>query len=156
MERTLIIIKPDGVQRHLVGRIIGRFEQKGLQIIGLKMMRLGREMAEKHYAVHRGKHFYDSLINFITSSPVVVMALEGAGAIEIARKLVGSTFGSAAEPGTIRGDFGVSNSFNLIHASDGPETARFELGLFFGPEELSEYEHADRTWIYDWSGGEPE
>lgn len=156
MERTLIIVKPDGVQRHLVGRIIARFERKGLKIVGLKMMRISRELAEKHYAVHKGKKFYDSLIRFITSSPVVVMALEGLGVIEIARKMIGATFGSQAEAGTVRGDFGVSNSFNLIHGSDGPETAEFELGLFFRPEELLEYEFGDKAWIYDWSKGEPE
>jgi len=156
MERTLVIVKPDGVQRHLVGQIIARFEQKGLKIAGLKMMRISKSLAERHYAVHKGKKFYDSLIQFITSSPVVVAALEGKGAIAIVRKMLGKTFGSDAEPGTIRGDFAVSNSFNLVHGSDGAETAQMELALFFKPEELMEYEVADREWIYDWSKGQPE
>lgn len=156
MERTLIIIKPDGVQRRLAGRIISRFEEKGLKIVALKMMRISRELSETHYAVHKGKKFYDSLIKFITSSPVVVMAVEGLNAIAIARRMMGKTFGSEAEPGTIRGDFGVSNSFNLIHGSDSAQAAEFELGLFFEPGEILDYEQADGAWIYDWSKGQPE
>jgi nucleoside-diphosphate kinase len=156
MERTLVVVKPDGVQRRLIGRIIARFEQKGLKIAGLKMMQMSKNLAERQYAVHKGKKFYGSLIKFITSSPVVVLALEGKGAIAIVRRMMGKTFGSDAEPGTIRGDFAVSNSFNLVHGSDGPETAQAELALFFRPEELMEYDAADREWIYDWSKGQPE
>jgi nucleoside-diphosphate kinase len=156
MERTLVIVKPDGVQRKLVGRIIGRFEEKGLKVVGLKMMRMDKALAERHYAVHKEKKFFGALIQFITSSPVVVFALEGRNAIAIVRKMIGKTFGSDAEPGTIRGDLGVSNTFNLVHGSDGPETAQMELALFFKPGELLEYEYADREWIYDWSKGQPE
>ena len=156
MEKTLIIIKPDGVQRRLVGQILSRFEQKGLKIVGLKMLRISKALAERHYAVHREKKFYDSLIKFITSSPVVVFVLEGKGAIAIARKMMGKPFGSEADAGTIRGDFGVSNSFNLIHGSDSPEAARTELKLFFEPRELLAYDTADSAWIYDWSKGDPE
>lgn len=156
MERTLIILKPDAVQRGLVGQIITRFENKGLQIVGMKLMQISRQLAETHYEPHRGKPFYPGLVNFMTSSPVVVMALEGKDAIAIARKMMGATFGSKAEPGTIRGDFGVSNSFNLIHGSDSPESAQRELGLFFRGEELLEWQPAGRSWVYDLSKGTPE
>ena len=131
METTLIILKPDAVQRGLMGRIISRFEDKGLQVVGCKLMTISRDLASKHYESHKGKPFYDGLVNFMTSSPVLVMALRGVGAIAISRKMMGATFGSNAEPGTIRGDFGVSNSFNLIHGSDSPEAAQREMELFF-------------------------
>jgi nucleoside-diphosphate kinase len=156
MERTLIILKPDAVQRSLVGQILTRFENKVLQIVGMKLMQISRKLAETHYEPHRGKPFYPGLVNFMTSSPVVVLALEGKDAIAIARKLMGATFGSKAEPGTIRGDFGVSNSFNLIHGSDSPESAQRELGLFFRPEELLDWPPAIRPWIYDLSKGQAE
>ena len=156
MERTLIILKPDAVQRGLVGQIISRFENKGIQIVGMKLMQISRKLAETHYEPHRGKPFYPGLVNFMTSSPVVVLALEGKDTIAISRKMMGATFGSKAEPGTIRGDFGVSNSFNLIHGSDSPESAQRELGLFFRPEELLEWQPANRGWIYDLSKGQPE
>ncbi len=156
METTLIILKPDAVQRALTGRIIGRFEDKGLQIVGAKLMRISPELAATHYAAHRGKPFYDGLVRFMTSAPVMVLALRGVGAIAICRKLMGATFGSNAEPGTIRGDLGVSNSFNLVHGSDSPEAARRELGLFFGPGEIVEHERAIEGWVYDLSGGTPE
>src|SRR5271156_4030794 len=136
MERTLIILKPDAVQRGLCGRILARFEDKGLQIVGAKFMRISPELAGTHYAPHKGKPFYDGLVKFMTSSPVLVLALSGKDAIVITRKMMGATFGSKAEPGSIRGDFGVSNSFNLIHGSDSAESATRELGLFFKPEEL--------------------
>ncbi len=123
MERTLIILKPDAVQRGLCGQIIDRFEKKGLQIVGLKFMKIPQTLAETHYGPHKGKPFYDGLVKFMTSSPVIVLALYGKDAIGVARKMMGATFGSKAEPGTIRGDFGVSNSFNLIHGSDSPESA---------------------------------
>ena len=155
-EMTLIILKPDAVQRGLMGRILTRFEDKGLQIVGCKMMRISPELAERHYEVHKGKPFYESLVRFTTSSPVLVMALRGVGAIEICRKMMGFKFGSEAEPGTIRGDFGVSNSFNLIHGSDGPETAQHELELFFQTGELLEIDRAVEGWVYDLSSGSPE
>ena len=127
METTLIILKPDAVQRGLCGQIISRFEAKGLQIVGCKMMTISQDLAARHYESHQGKPFYDGLVSFMTSSPVVVLALRGVGAIAISRKMMGATFGSNAEPGTIRGDFGVSNSFNLIHGSDSPEAAERQL-----------------------------
>jgi len=156
METTLIILKPDAVQRGLMGRIISRFEDKGLQVVGCKLMRISRDLASTHYESHKGKPFYDGLVRFMTSSPVLVMALRGVGAIAISRKMMGATFGSGAEPGTIRGDFGVSNSFNLIHGSDSPESAQRELSLFFAEGELLEYDRAVEGWVYDLSGGAPE
>ncbi len=156
MERTLIIFKPDAVQRGLCGQILSRFENKGLQIAGLKFMKIARETAETHYAPHKGKGFYEGLVKFMTSSPVLVVALQGKNAIAIARKMMGATFGSNAEPGTVRGDFGVSNSFNLIHGSDSPEAATKELGLFFKPEELLEWTPTIQSWVYDLSKGTPE
>src|SRR3954454_6797364 len=156
MERTLIIFKPDAVQRALCGEILTRFEKKGLQLVGIKMMKISAQLAETHYAPHKGKPFYEGLVKFMTSSPVVVLALEGKDAIAIARKMMGATFGSKAEPGTIRGDFGVSNSFNLIHGSDSPEAAQKELGLFFKPDELLDWTPAGQGWVYDLSKGQPE
>jgi nucleoside-diphosphate kinase len=156
METTLIILKPDAVQRALCGRIISRFEDKGFQIVGCKLMRISGQLAATHYAAHKGKPFYDGLVRFMTSSPVLVLAIRGMGAIAICRKMMGATFGSKAEPGTIRGDFGVSNSFNLIHGSDSPEAAEKELSLFFGKGELVEISRAVEPWVYDLSSGKPE
>lgn len=156
MDRTLIIFKPDAVQRGLCGQILTRFEQKGLQIVGMKFMKIPTQLAETHYEPHKGKPFYPGLVKFMTSSPVVVLALEGKGAIDICRKMMGKTFGSQAEPGTIRGDFGVSNSFNLIHGSDSPESAARELKLFFKPEELVDWTPAAQGWVYDMSKGTAE
>src|SRR3954453_2491533 len=156
MERTLIIFKPAAVQRGLVGEILARFEKKGLQIVGCKMMKIPQQLAETHYEPHKGKPFYAGLVKFMTSSPVVVLALAGKDAIAIARKMMGATFGSKAEPGTIRGDYGVSNSFNLIHGSDSAESAQRELGLFFRPDELLEWTPAGQGWVYDLSKGQPE
>jgi nucleoside-diphosphate kinase len=156
METTLIILKPDAVQRGLVGRILARFEDKGLQIVGCKMMQISRPLAETHYEAHRGKPFYEGLVRFMTSSPVLVLALRGNGAIAICRAMMGATFGSKAAPGTIRGDFGVSNSFNLIHGSDGPEAAERELRLFFKPDEVLHWNRQIEPWVYDLSGGKPE
>jgi nucleoside-diphosphate kinase len=153
MERTLIILKPDAVQRGLIGQITSRFENKGLQIVGMKLMTIPASIAEQHYAPHKGKPFYDGLVRFMTSSPVVVLALAGKDAITIARKMMGATFGSKAEPGTIRGDFGVSNAYNLIHGSDSPEAATKELGLFFKPEELQAWKPAIQEWVYDMTKG---
>lgn len=156
METTLIILKPDAVQRGLMGRIIARFEDKGFQIVGCKMMKISQHLAERHYEAHKGKPFYDGLVRFMTSSPVLVMALRGVGAIDMSRKMMGATFGSKADPGTIRGDFGVSNSFNLIHGSDSPEAANRELDLFFEDDEILDIDRAIESWVYDMSGGEPE
>jgi nucleoside-diphosphate kinase len=156
METTLIILKPDAVQRGLLGRIIGRFEDKGLQVVGAKLTRITRDLADRLYEPHRAKPFYERLIKFMTSSPVLVLAVRGVGAIGVSRKLMGATAGTQAEPGTIRGDFGVSNTFNLVHGSDGPETAKRELNLFFESGELLEHERAIDAWVYDHSGAEPE
>ncbi len=156
METTLIILKPDAVQRGLMGRIMTRFEEKGLQVVGAKMMLISPELAQKHYAAHEGKPFYEGLVRFMTSSPVLVLGLRGIGAITICRSMMGATFGSKADPGTIRGDFGVSNSFNLIHGSDSPEAAETECGLFFSDGELLDWDRAQQGWIYDCSGSTPE
>jgi nucleoside-diphosphate kinase len=156
MERTLIILKPDAVQRGFCGQIIDRFEKKGFQVIGMKFTKISQSLAETHYAPHKGKPFYDGLVKFMTSSPVLVIALAAKDAIAISRKMMGATFGSKAEPGTIRGDFGVSNSFNLIHGSDSPESAQRELALFFKPDELLEWKPAVQAWVYDLSKGQPE
>lgn len=156
MEQTLIIFKPDAVQRGLCGEILSRFEKKGLQIVGMKMMTISPQLAAVHYQAHQGKPFYEPLVRFMTSSPVIVLALEGKGAIDVARKMMGATFGFKAEPGTIRGDYGVSSAFNLIHGSDSAESAARELSLFFKPEELIDWTPAMRTWVYDLSKGQPE
>ena len=156
METTLIILKPDAVQRGLMGKIITRFEEKGLAIVGMKMMTISKELASKHYESHQGKPFYEGLVGFMTSSPVLVMAVRGVGAIAISRKMMGATFGSNAEPGTIRGDFGVSNSFNLIHGSDSPEAAERELKLFFAEGGVQKLDRAIEGWVYDMSGKTPE
>jgi nucleoside-diphosphate kinase len=147
MERTLVLVKPDGVQRGLVGQILARFERKGLKVVGLRMLDVSQDLAERHYAVHQGKHFYAGLVEFITSGPVAAIALEGPDAIAVVRRLVGRTMPNEAEPGTIRGDLGVSGLRNLIHASDAPETAQFELDLWFRPGELLDYGRAVDTWI---------
>ncbi len=156
MQTTLIILKPDAVQRGFMGEIISRFERKGLQIAGCRMMMISQDLAARHYEAHKSKPFYASLVRFMTSAPVLVLAIRGNDAINISRKMMGATFGSKAEPGTIRGDFGVSNSFNLIHGSDSPEAAERELSLFFGKGDVLEYGRAVDHWIYDMSGGKPE
>jgi nucleoside-diphosphate kinase len=147
MERTLVIIKPDAVQRGLVGEIIARLERRGLKIVGLKMMQITQDLAARHYAVHQGKPFYKGLIQYITSSPVVVMALEGKQAIEVVRNTMGATNPTAAAPGTIRADWAVEIGRNLVHGSDGPETAAFELGLFFPEDEVLSWERDTDRWI---------
>jgi nucleoside-diphosphate kinase len=149
METTLVLVKPDGVQRGLVGRIVTRFEEKGLQVVGLKMMRAGRPLLEQHYSDHKGKPFYEGLVQFMSSGPVVAMALRGLKAVEVVRKLMGKTNGAEAEPGTIRGDHGMSRSFNLIHGSDSPETARKEVGLFFQPAEIHDWPLGTLAHVYD-------
>jgi len=156
METTLIILKPDAVQRGLTGKIISRFEDKGLQVVGAKLTKISPQLAATHYEAHKERGFYAGLVKFMTSSPVLVLALRGNGAITIARNMMGATFGSKAAPGTIRGDFGVSNSFNLIHGSDSPEAATRELGLFFAPGEVQEWNRSADAWIYDMAGGKIE
>lgn len=156
METTLIILKPDAVQRGMMGRILSRFEDKGLQVVGCKLMQISQELAATHYAAHKERPFYPGLVKFMTSSPVLVLALRGNGAITIARNLMGATFGSKAAPGTIRGDFGVSNSFNLIHGSDSPEAAERELGLFFKAGDVINWNRDGDCWVYDMVGGKPE
>ena len=148
MERTLILLKPDAVQRGLVGQILSRFEGKGLKIAGMKLMRITPELAAKHYAVHKDRPFYPGLVKFMTSSPVVAMALEGNDAIAVCRNLMGATFGADAAAGTIRGDLGISRSFNLVHGSDSTATAATELALFF-PDGFEEYDLDAYRWIYD-------
>jgi len=147
MERTLIIFKPDAMNRNLVGRILSRFENKGLRIAGLKLQQSPREQVEKHYEVHKDKPFYGSLVGFMTSGPVIVGVLEGPEAITVVRNMLGATHGRKAAPGTIRGDYGMDQQFNLVHASDGPDTARTEIELFFKPDELVSYTRAADCWV---------
>ena len=147
MQQTLILLKPDCVQRRLVGEITRRFEQKGLRLVGLKLVQARREVAERHYAVHKGKPFYDSLLRFITSGPTVAMVWEGREAVTVARTLMGATDGTKAPPATIRGDFALSVQNNLVHGSDSPENAAIEIGIWFKPEELVQYSPTDAPWI---------
>jgi nucleoside-diphosphate kinase len=149
LERTLIIIKPDAVQRGLIGEIIIRFERRGLRIAAMKLIHIDEELARRHYAVHEGKPFYERLIQYITSSPVVVMVLEGTNAIEVARSTMGATKPAEASPGTIRADFGMEIGLNLVHGSDGAETAAYEVPLFFAEEEILSYERVIDRWIYE-------
>lgn len=149
MERTFIAIKPDGVQRGLIGDIIRRFEAKGFTLVGLKLMQVSQELAETHYGEHKEKPFFGSLVSFITSGPVVAMVWEGEGVIASARKIIGATNPLNSEPGTIRGDFGVSIGRNLIHGSDAPETAQQEIGLWFSEAELVSWQSSMTSWIYE-------
>lgn len=149
MERTLVIVKPDGVQRGLIGPIITRLEQRGLKIVGLKMMQITPDLARKHYAIHEGKPFFDGLIRYITSAPVVVMVVEGKKAIEVVRATMGATNPVTAAPGTIRADYALEIGRNLVHGSDGPETAQTEIALFFKPEELLDYSRDTDKWIFE-------
>ena len=148
METTYVMIKPDGVQRGLIGEIIGRFEQKGLKLVGLKSIVPSEETARSHYAVHSERPFFPGLIKFVTSGPVVCMAWKGRDAISVARNLIGPTNGREAAPGTIRGDFGMDIGFNMIHGSDAPETAEFELGLWFS-EGLLDWTQDNINWVYE-------
>jgi len=147
MERTLVLLKPDAVQRRLVGRIISRFEDKGLKIVGMKLMQVTQELAERHYAEHREKPFFSELVSFITSSPIVAMVVEGPGAINEVRRLMGKTDPREAAPGTIRGDYGLSITQNLVHGSDSPESAAREIPIFFSEGELFDYSMADEPWL---------
>ena len=148
METTFVMIKPDGVQRSLVGEIIDRFERKGLKLVGLRSLIPSEEIAEEHYAVHKERPFYNGLISFITSGPVVAMAWSGIDAISVARIIIGATNGREALPGTIRGDFGMDIGFNLIHGSDGEETASSELALWF-PEGTMSWNRDIDSWVYE-------
>jgi nucleoside-diphosphate kinase len=149
LERTFLAIKPDGVQRKLVGEIIRRFETKGFTLVGLKLMSVSRELAETHYGVHRERPFFAGLVDFITSGPVVAMVWEGEGVIASARKIIGATNPLTSEPGTIRGDFGVNVGRNLIHGSDAPETAQQEISLWFKDEELVHWQPTLMSWIHE-------
>lgn len=148
MEKTLVIIKPDAVQRGLIGEIIARFERRGLKIVGMKLIQIDDELANRHYGVHKGKPFFDGLIAYITSAPVVVMVLEGTDAIQIVRNTMGATKPAEAIPGTIRADFGMEIGRNLVHGSDGPETAAHEIELFFGKDLACWSRETDR-WIFE-------
>jgi nucleoside-diphosphate kinase len=147
MQTTLIILKPDAVQRGLMGQVLGRFEAKGLRVVGGKFMQVSDDLARRHYAEHEGKPFFDSLIQFITSAPVMVLAIRGREAVSVCRNLIGKTDGAVAEPGSIRGDLGISKSFNLVHGSDSPESAERELALWFKPEELLDWQRTIEPWI---------
>lgn len=147
MEQTLVLVKPDGVQRGLIGEVITRLERRGLKLLGMKFMQVSPDLAAAHYGEHIGRPFYDSLVSYITSSPIVAMVWEGKDAIQIVRATVGATNPGAAAPGTIRGDFGVEIGRNLIHASDKAESAAREVSLFFAAEELVNWERATDRWI---------
>src|SRR5262245_138192 len=147
MQQTLILLKPDCVHRRLVGTIIQRFEQKGLRLAALKLVQASRDLAERHYAVHKGKAFYESVLQFLTSGPTVAMVWEGREAVAVGRALMGPTDGTKAPPGTIRGDFALTVQNNLVHGSDSPENAETEIKLWFRPEELVSYQPADASWV---------
>ena len=146
-ERTLVLVKPDGVQRLLVGRILARYEERGLKLVGLKLMTVDRDLAERHYAIHREKPFFGSLVDFITSAPLVAAVLEGPNAIAIVRAMNGATRPNEAAPGTIRGDFALETAQNLVHASDSPENAADEIALWFAPAELLAYDREIDRWV---------
>ncbi len=148
-ERTFLMIKPDGVQRGLIGNIISRMENKGLKLVAMKMMPVSRDLAERHYAEHEGKKFYNGLLDFITSAPVVAMIWEGDNAIEMTRTLVGATDPRNAVPGSMRGDLAVFTGKNMVHASDSPESAKREINLFFEETEICSYEQPHEGWLYD-------
>lgn len=147
MQQTLVLVKPDGVQRRLCGEILSRFERKGLRIVGAKFVLASRDLAANHYAVHKGKPFYDSLLQFLTSGPTFAVVLEGREAVAVVRGIMGPTDGTKAAPGTIRGDYALSIQNNLIHGSDSPENAAAEIKLWFKPEELASYALADAAWV---------
>ena len=146
-EKTLILIKPDGVQRGLTGEVISRFEKKGLKIVAMKLVSVSKELAEKHYEIHKDKPFFKPTVKFITSSPVVAMILEGNNAIDTVRTMMGKTNPQDAAMGTIRGDYGQFIGRNIVHGSDSSETAEFEINLWFKPEEISNYEKIDGKWL---------
>ncbi|MFC5403811.1 nucleoside-diphosphate kinase [Cohnella soli] len=147
MERTYLMVKPDGVERGLIGEIVGRFERKGLKLVAAKLMNVSLERAERHYAEHKGKDFYERLLQFITAGPVFAMVWEGDQAVGLTRAMIGKTNALEAAPGTIRSDFAIHTNFNLIHGSDSPENAAREIGIFFNEEELLSYDKAIQVWI---------
>jgi nucleoside-diphosphate kinase len=147
MEKTLVLLKPDCVQRRLVGPILARFEQKGLRLVALKLMQPSRKLAEQHYAVHKNRPFYKSLLDFLTSGATVALVLEGREAVSVVRGIIGPTDGAKAPPGTIRGDYAISVQNNLIHGSDNPENAGAEIALWFKDEELVSYTPVDHRWV---------
>ncbi|MFW6133934.1 MAG: nucleoside-diphosphate kinase [Planctomycetota bacterium] len=155
MERTLLVIKPDAVQRGLVGEILARFDRKGLKLVGLRMARVDEALARKMYAPHEGKEFYEPLVEFVTSGPVVAVVLEGLEAVAVVRGMLGATFAREAAPGTIRGDYGMSQRYNLVHASDSPATAEREIALFFDGDALLQYDAARAGWVYAEHLGKP-
>ncbi len=149
MEKTFVMIKPDGIQRRLIGDIIARFEKAGIKIVAMKFLMVSKKMAEKHYAIHKGKPFYDGLIKYITSGPVVAMVLEGNNVIERVRKMVGATDPKDAMPGTIRGDYAQEIGRNIVHASDSLKTAQHEIKLWFSKEEIVDYSLTDEKWLFE-------
>jgi len=149
LERTLILVKPDGVQRGLIGEVIARFERRGLRLVGMKLMQISPDLASRHYGEHKGKSFYDGLIGYITSGPVVAMVWEGSEAIRAARETMGKTKPFEAAPGTIRGDFALETGRNIVHGSDGPESAAREIALFFKPDELVDWARSSDPWIFE-------
>ncbi len=146
-QRTFVMIKPDGVQRGFIGEIISRFEKKGLKIVAMKMISVNKDLAEKHYGIHKGKNFFEPTVKYIISSPVVAMVLEGFNAIELVRNMMGKTNPAEASSGSIRGDFGQFIGRNIVHGSDGLDTAKFEINLWFKPEEISDYVRIDEKWL---------
>jgi len=148
MERSLVLIKPDAIQRGLAGEIISRLENKGLQIVAMKMLHMDKALAQRHYAVHKGKAFFDDLVNFITSSPIIAIIFQGKNAVEIIRQMMGETDPAKAHSGTIRGDFGIDIGHNLVHGSDSLENASQEIDLFFSAEEIFSYDRELDTWLY--------
>ena len=147
MERTFVMIKPDAVQRGLIGEIINRFEKKGIKIVAMKLVSVSKELAEKHYEIHKGKPFFEPTVKYITSSPVIVMVLEGINAIDMVRGMMGKTDPQKAEIGTIRGDYAQFIGRNIAHGSDSKETAKFEINLWFNPEEIADYKRIDEQWL---------
>ncbi len=148
-ERTFVMVKPDGVERGVIGEVISRLERKGLKIVAMKMLKIQGSLAKEHYAEHREKPFFDALVSYITSGPVVAMVVEGKNAIKVVRTLVGATNPIEADPGTIRGDLGMDLGRNIIHASDSEKSAQREISLFFNPDEILSYERAVDKWIYE-------
>jgi nucleoside-diphosphate kinase len=149
MERTLVLIKPDAVQRGLIGPIITRFEQRGLQLAGMKFIQMDQELAGRHYGIHQGKPFFEGLIAFITSAPVVALVWQGENAVQVVRTMMGGTRPAESAPGTIRGDFGLTVGRNLVHGSDSLETAANEVALFFGDDELVDWQRSGEAWIHE-------
>jgi nucleoside-diphosphate kinase len=148
MERSLVLIKPDAIQRGLAGEIISRLEKKGFKIVAMKMLHMDKNLAQRHYAIHKGKAFFDDLVNFITSSPIIAIIFQGKNAVEIIRQMMGETDPAKAHSGTIRGDFGIDIGHNLVHGSDSLENASKEIDLFFSEEEIFNYDRELDTWIY--------